>query len=72
MAPISQHVKEELKHNENIEKYIIMRDRISLHHSTVRKSKRKKGEKNIKNSLRRVWGPDRTESAWGSKRGPLG
>lgn len=45
MASISQHMKEKLKHNENIEKYIIMRDRTSLHHSTVRKSKRKKGEK---------------------------
>ena len=45
MAPISQHVKEKLKHNENIEKYIVMRDRTSLHHSTFRKSTRKKGGK---------------------------
>ena len=54
MAPISQHVKEELKHNENIEKYIIMRDRISLHHSTVRKSKRKKGEKKREEFIKQV------------------
>ena len=54
MAPISQHVKEKLKHNENIEKYIIMRDRISLHNSAVRKSKRKKGEKKREEFIKQV------------------
>lgn len=54
MAPISQHVKEKLKYNETIEKYIIMRDRTSLHHSTVRKSTRKKGKKKREEFIKQV------------------